>query len=185
MNRQREWLVVAAVAIAAGAAGYGYNASRSAPDTVASQDGVAAMNAMRLPDLTGKPQALDQWRGKVVVVNFWATWCAPCREEIPLFVRLQDKYRGQGLQFVGIAIDQPEKVRPYAAELGMNFPVLIGGIDGLNLARTLGNRAAVLPFTVIVGRDGKIASTAVGAAKEPQFEAGLQPLLSASPYNAR
>jgi hypothetical protein len=87
------------------------------------------------------------------------------------------------LQFVGIAIDQPEKVRPYAAELGMNFPILMGGVEGLNLARALGNTAGVLPFTVIVGRDGKIVSTEVGAAKEVKFEAALLPLLTRSSHN--
>ena len=181
MNRRREWLLIAAVAIAASAAGYAYNTWRSVPgQTVPSTEGAAAMSAVRLPDLDGKLQGLDQWAGKVLVVNFWATWCAPCREEIPLFVKLQNKYAAQGLQFVGVAIDQPEKVRPYAAELGMNFPILIGGVEGLDLARALGNRMSVLPFTVIVGRDGKIASREVGAAKEPQFETALQALLSAS-----
>jgi thiol-disulfide isomerase/thioredoxin len=183
VSRRREWLLIAAVAMVAGAAGFGYNAWRSVPEAGTSEAAAAAMSGVRLPDLDGKPQALDQWRGKVVVVNFWATWCAPCREEIPLFVRLQQKYGAQGLQFVGIAIDQPEKVRPYAAELGMNFPILMGGVEGLNLARALGNTAGVLPFTVIVGRDGKIVSTEVGAAKEVKFEAALLPLLTRSSHN--
>ena len=175
-RRAREWALIAFVALAAAAAGYGYHAWRQQAGD-ASTTGLAAMNAAKLPDLEGRPQSLDQWRGKVLVVNFWATWCAPCREEIPLLVKLQDKYGARGVQFVGIAIDQPDKVRPYAAELGMNFPILIGGLDAIELARGMGNRASVLPFTLIIGRDGKVAATEVGAVKEPKIDPLLASLL--------
>ena len=92
-------------------------------------------------------------------------------------MKLQKKYGAEGLQFVGVAIDQPEKVRPYAADLGMNFPVLMGGVDTIELTRSLGNRAGVLPFTIILGRDGRIAAREVGAAKEAPLEAQLLDLL--------
>jgi len=178
VTRRREWILIAGVALAAAAAGYAYNAWRTAPEAGArAEAGLAALHATRLPDLDGTPQPLAQWRGKVVVVNFWATWCAPCREEIPLFVKLQKKYGERGLQFVGIAVDQPDKVRPYAAELGMNFPVLIGGAGAIELTRALGNRAGVLPYTVIVDRDGKIRSKEVGVAKEAKLEPLLASLL--------
>jgi thiol-disulfide isomerase/thioredoxin len=174
VNR-REWLTVAAVAALASAAGFGYQQWR-----IAGAPGAAAGEALtnaRFADLQGETQSVEQWRGKVVVVNFWATWCAPCREEIPFFVKLQKKYGERGLQFVGIAIDQPSKVRPFAAEFGMNFPVLLGGAEAIELTRTLGNRAAVLPFTVIVSRDGRIAGTETGAVKEGRFESFLASLL--------
>lgn len=179
MTKAREWLLIGLVALAAAGAGYGYNLWRSGPDTraAASADGLGALMASRLPDLDNNPQSIAQWRGKVVVVNFWATWCAPCREEIPLFVRLQNKHRELGLQFVGIAIDHADQVRPYAAELGMNFPILIGGVDSIELARKLGNRAGVLPFTVILDREGKVVATEVGAAKEAKLEPLLKSLL--------
>jgi thiol-disulfide isomerase/thioredoxin len=179
VDRTRAWLLLGVVAIAAAAAGYAYQAWRSAaqPLSAARDESVAQLMATQLPDLENRPQSIGQWRGKVVVVNFWATWCAPCREEIPIFVRLQDKFRERGLQFVGIAIDRPDNVRPYAAELGMNFPVLIGGIDAIDLTRALGNRAAVLPYTVVVDREGRVAAVEVGAAKESKLSALLASLL--------
>jgi thiol-disulfide isomerase/thioredoxin len=176
MSRAREWVLIAAIASLAAAAGYTYNWWRTAPAGQA-QHGLAELTGARLPDLDGTPQSVSQWRGKVVVVNFWATWCAPCREEIPMLVRLQEKYAARGLQLVGIAIDQPDKVRPYAAEMRMNFPILIGSADGIELTRQLGNKAGVLPYSVVLGRDGKIASREVGALKEPRIEALLLSLL--------
>jgi thiol-disulfide isomerase/thioredoxin len=176
MSRLREWALIAAVAIAAAAAGYTYNLWRTAP-AAANREAVAIMMGAHFPDLTGERQALGQWAGKVLVVNFWATWCAPCREEIPVFVRMQAEHGRHGLQFVGIAIDQADKVRDFAAEFGMNFPVLIGGADAIELARALGNRAGVLPFTVIIGRDGALVSVKVGAIKEAQLAPVIGPLL--------
>jgi thiol-disulfide isomerase/thioredoxin len=173
----REWVPLVAVALTAAAAGIAYNIWRTAPDAHPGQ-GDSMIAEVRLADLDGTPQRLAQWRGKVLVVNFWATWCAPCREEIPLLIKLQAKYRERGLQLVGIAIDQPDKVRPYAKEMGMNFPILIGGVDAIDLTKALGNRAGVLPFTVVLGRDGKVASREVGIVKEARIEALLTPLLA-------
>ena len=180
MRAARQWVLIAVVGMAAAVAGYAYNAWRTAPDE-ASRSGLDALTAMRLPDLEGALQSIDQWRGRVVVVNFWATWCAPCREEIPIFVKLQDKYRDRGLQFVGIAVDQPEKVRPYAAEMGMNFPILIGGAGVLDVTRALGNRAGVLPYTVVLSRDGTVAARRIGVFPEDALERLLPGLLQARP----
>ena len=173
---RREWALTTAVALVAGGSGYAYNAWRTAAEAEARQ-AVAALEAAELPNLDGKAQALRQWRGKLVVLNFWATWCAPCREEIPVFIRLQDRYGDRGLQFVGIAIDHPSKVRPYAAELGMNFPILVGWMEAIELARKLGNRSGVLPFTLVLARDGTIAMTHIGALKEAQLEPLLTSML--------
>jgi thiol-disulfide isomerase/thioredoxin len=178
-KRGREWLVLAVVAMLAAAAGYGFNTWRTgaAAPAAAAPDGLAALMSTRLPDLDQRAQRLDQWHGKVVVVNFWATWCAPCREEIPLFVKLQKQYADRGLQFVGIAVDDAAKVKPFAAELGMNFPVLVGGAELIDLTRKLGNRAGVLPFTVVVSRTGKVVSTAVGTAHTAELESLLLSLM--------
>jgi len=176
MSRRGEWLLIALVALLAGAAGYGYNLWRTGPGS-AEAEAARTVLATRFPDLAGAPQPIEQWRGKVLVINFWATWCAPCREEIPVFVRMQEAHGAQGLQFVSIAIDQPDKVRDFAAELGMNFPVLIGALDAIELSRTLGNKAGVLPFTVVLGRDGQLVHTKVGAIKEAQLARIVTPLL--------
>ena len=90
--------------------------------------------------------AMNGPRGRVLVVNFWATWCAPCREEIPGFVRLQERYGPRGLQFVGIAFDQPDKVAEFGREFRVNYPLLLGGLDTMELLRDAGNRAGVLPY---------------------------------------
>ena len=174
MTRGRHILLAAAVAIAAAGAGYALNAWWRAD---LKSESAAAIMAVQLPDLDGKPRSIAQWRGRVLVINFWATWCTPCREEIPLFVKLQEKHRAAGLQFIGIAIDQGEKVRAFAQEFGMNYPVLLGGMDTVELSRRAGNRLGALPFTIIVDRSGGIASVELGIVKEAKLESLLRSLL--------
>jgi peroxiredoxin len=150
--------IATAVALAAGLY-FGSRLRGPAPDPSA---GASALLAITLPDASGKQESLGQWRGKVLVVNFWATWCTPCREEMPEFVATQRELGGRGLQFVGIAVDEPEKVRGFAEEIGLNYPALIGGYGAIELSRTLGNNAGALPFTVVVDRSGRIAHTQLG-----------------------
>ena len=144
------------------------------PDPEAAGQMVLAAKLMGLDD---KPQALEQWRGKVLVVNFWATWCAPCREEIPGFIKFQDQYGPRGVQFVGIAIDQKERVGPYARDIGINYPVLVGGLESMDFARQVGNRRSVLPFTLVLDRNGKVVTTEIGVLKLGKLESLLKPLL--------
>ena len=132
---------------------------------------VSRLMEASLPDMDGKSQALAQWRGKVLVVNFWATWCLPCLEEIPQFVRMQEKFGTQGLQFVGIAVDSVVKVREFAAKYQMNYPVLIGGIEAIELARTAGNEFGALPFTVVMDRNGGLIATELGGLSEGKLTA--------------
>lgn len=174
MIRARQIVLVAVVAIAAAAAGYAVSTWRLGLD---GDNAAEAIMSARLADLEGRPQPLSQWRGKVLVVNFWATWCTPCREEIPGFVRLQEKYRSRGVQFVGIAIDQPEKVQAFAREFGMNYPLLLGGIDMVDLSRQAGNRVGALPFTLVFDRHGHIVGRELGGLKEAKLDGIIQPLL--------
>jgi len=109
-----------------------------------------------LPDLEGTTRKLSEWNGKVLVVNFWATWCPPCRKETPAFVALQEQYGAQGLQFIGVAIDERDNVEAFADTYGVNYPMLLGDLDAINTSKQYGNRFGTLPYTVIVDRQGKI-----------------------------
>lgn len=130
-----------------------------------------------LDDLNGRRQALAQWRGQVVVLNFWAPWCPPCRKEIPGFIRLQQRYGPQGLQFVGVALDDPEPVREYVQATGINYPTLLGGMAAVMLGQAAGNPQGGLPYTLILDRQGKPVITLLGAVSEGRMEALIRPLL--------
>jgi thiol-disulfide isomerase/thioredoxin len=173
VTRRRQVVSVLVVAIAAAAAGYGTRLWHES----GSDRSAGALMAVRLADVEGRQQPLDQWRGKVLVVNFWATWCEPCREEIPAFVKLQEKYRARGLQFVGIAIDQRDKIQIFAQQFGINYPVLLGGIDAVEISRQSGNRVGALPFTVVLDRHGRIVGRELGKASEARLEGLFHSLL--------
>ena len=130
-----------------------------------------------LTDTKGNEQSLAQWKGRVLVVNFWATWCVPCREEMPEFVKAQRELGDRGVQFVGIAIDQPDKIDAFAAELHLNYPALGGGYGAIELSKAMGNRLGALPFTVVVDRAGRVAHTQLGPLKESNLRSILAQLL--------
>jgi len=165
--------VVAAIALAAG---LWFGQSDGLVDKKPVGQPATPLLGITLPDPDGKDQAIAQWKGKVLVVNFWATWCAPCREEMPMFMRVQAEQGAKGVQFVGIAVDNVEKVRDYAADLKLNYPTLIGGFGAMELSKTLGNSIMALPFTVIVDRSGKVAHTQLGPLKEDQLLSILRQL---------
>jgi len=173
------WIVICAtVGLFALAAGFYFGRDVNEPSTRdVVGNSAAPLLGISLPDTKGHEQPLAQWKGKVLVVNFWATWCVPCREEMPEFVRAQKEFGNQGLQFVGIAIDQPDKIDAFAAELGLNYPALVGGYGAIELSKVMGNRLGALPFTVIVNRAGTVAHTQLGPLKETQLQAILHQLL--------
>lgn len=178
MTPVRRALLMAGIGGVAAAAGYFVNAWRiGALGTAIDEDIAAAILGSTLHTLDGAPQTLAGLRGRVLVINYWATWCAPCREEIPLFVRLQQEYATKNVQFVGIAVDQVDKVRNFAKEFNINYPLLIAGIDAVELSRKAGNKAGVLPYTLILDRSGKIAASLVGGISEARMRAQLTPLL--------
>jgi thiol-disulfide isomerase/thioredoxin len=130
-------------------------------------------------DLNDKNRNIKEWDGKVILLNFWATWCPPCKKEIPDFIDLQNQYGAQGLQIIGIAIDDKEPAKDFAETIGMNYPVLVTGGDGVKLAQRYGNVAGVLPYTIIINRAGEISSTIRGElsmirAKELLGQNGIQ-----------
>lgn len=142
-----------------------------------SQQGAKAILEASLPDLKGDDQAVSQWLGKVMVVNFWATWCTPCREEIPEFIEAQEKYGNDGLIFIGIAIDQADKVKMFSQEFGINYPVLIGSFNTWSLLEAAGNRMSALPYTVVLNRSGEIVDTYLGRVNLKKLEKLIVPLL--------
>lgn len=138
------------------------------------QTHAAALWAMSLPDPSGKLQALDQWRGQVLVVNFWATWCAPCREEIPDFIAVRREYAANSVEMVGIAIDAAAPVAAYVRDMQMPYPVLIGQGEALALARELGNASGALPYTVVIDADGAIVLRHLGRLPRAKLQAALR-----------
>jgi len=174
-SRLIRWMLVATVGVLALAVGiyYGAENRKGEPESLAA----AALNGLALPDADGKEQRIDQWRGKVVVVNFWATWCAPCREEMPEFIKAQTEFGPKGLQFVGIAVDQADKVRQFETEIGLNYPTMVGGFGAMELSKTLGNNLMALPFTVVIDRKGGIAHTQLGMLKPDKLESIVRQLL--------
>ena len=169
-------LVLTAAGLAAAAAGFFLG-----PALTGGRDsrGSGALLEARLPDLAGRTRQLSEWRGRVLVCNFWATWCAPCREEIPLLLAARSKYAAKGVEIVGIAVDNAAKVGEFAKSLQVTYPILLSEADGLELMRKLGNSSGGLPYTVFLDRDGRVADRKLGALKEPDLEGILARLTHA------
>jgi len=169
--------------VAAGLATTTWIASQRGPAGATEQVGnpaevnITAVWAANLPDLAQQPQPLKQWLGKVTVLNFWAPWCPPCRKEIPGFIRLQERLGAQGLQIIGVALDEPDKVQAYVDEAGMDYPILLGGMQAVELGQAAGNRLGGLPYSVVFDRQGNAVATLVGAVDEARLESIVKPLL--------
>lgn len=123
-----------------------------------------------LPDLNGQLRNVSEWDGQVLVVNFWATWCPPCQKEMPAFVELQEKYGAQGLQFVGIALDEAGKVQDFIDTIGVDYPNLLGGDKAIKASEDYGNRLGALPYTAVVNREGIIVKTYRGEVSQKSLE---------------
>jgi len=131
----------------------------------------------KLPDLEGNMRDVNEWDGKVLVVNFWATWCPPCKREIPVFIELQERYATKGVQFVGIALDETDVVQDLVDTFGIEYPILLGGEAAIAASKAYGNRFGALPFTAVIDRTGHIVSTFRGELKKTVAETLLKRLL--------
>lgn len=143
-----------------------------APDTEA----VAKLLSETMPDASGKPQVLDQWKGKPLIVNFWATWCAPCVAEMPELSALQAELAPTKVQILGIGIDSAANIAEFATKYKITYPLYVGGMNASELARQLGNQAGGLPFTVIIGSDGRVRKTYLGRLKMQALKNDLKAL---------
>ncbi len=130
-----------------------------------------------LTDLQGRRRSVKEWDGKVLAINFWATWCPPCRREIPSFNALQREYGPRGVQFLGVAVDDPKAVRAFLQELPVAYPVLLGEKEAMEVAVRYGDEAGVLPFTAIVDRQGRIAFVRYGELSEALARQVIESLL--------
>lgn len=178
--KRRGALIIAttgAVAAALGIAANGWRTERAATASSATADLFAAAFA----DADGTVQPLAQWRGRPLIVNFWATWCAPCVEEMPELQKIRDEYRPQGVEVIGLGIDSAQKITAFRDKLGLTLPLLVAGAGGSDLYRTLGNTGGVLPFTVLIDADGRIRERRVGQVSSAQLRQWLGRLLPAGP----
>ncbi|MES2682723.1 MAG: TlpA disulfide reductase family protein [Pseudomonadota bacterium] len=169
----RQAALVAAIAFTAAAAGFWVARLMPQPEEVAGvsprkplglTEGLEGQPApaINLPDIDGKPRTLKDWPGKWLLVNFWATWCAPCMHEIPALIAAQTQYEKAGLQIVGVAMDDPEAVRTLMKEKGFNYPSLVGDEALQTVMEQFGNTLGALPYTVLIAPDGVIRYVELG-----------------------
>ena len=184
----KQWQVISimvVIALVAGSGGYLLQRQSDSGEKVASKPPVISIEEVKglpLPDLSlvdmeGTERQFSEWKGKVIAINFWATWCPPCRDEIPHFVELQTEYGVKGLQFIGIALHTAEEITDFVNEFNVNYPSLVGRDDVVKAARQLGNDIGALPYTVIVDRDGIIQFVRRGPLSMEEAERVITSLL--------
>jgi thiol-disulfide isomerase/thioredoxin len=141
-----------------------------------------ALPELRLPGLDGAEHGLSEWRGRVILLNFWATWCPPCRAEVPVLVDVQARLGARGLQVVSVGLDEERKVRNFVRTLGINYPVLLADPQrDTTLLPLWGDRQYVLPYSVIIAPDGSVHFTHQGPLDEEAVRVHVMPLLAPEP----
>ena len=168
---RRDALLIGAAGAVAAAAGAVAGAL-----ALQSRSGAAELLAARYPDMDGRVRRLLDWRGSVLLCNFWATWCAPCREEVPILVAAKQQWASRGFEVVGIGIDSADKIREFSKTYRVNYPVLVADGSALELLRKLGNQAGGLPYSVILDRTGSITQRHLGPLKASDLSRVLESL---------
>jgi thiol-disulfide isomerase/thioredoxin len=138
------------------------------------------MNA-NFTNINGQQQSLKQWQGNIIMLNFWATWCPPCREEMPELSAMQDQYQQQNLVILGLSVDDLDTTKTYMKTAPVSYPILSGDMTAMNLAETLGNNRGILPYTVIIDANGNVVKTFFGRVNQQLLEKTITPLLQFSP----
>jgi len=167
--QRREVLVLGAAGAAALVAGGIVGAL-----LIQSASGAGKLLSASFNDLSGRPRRLNEWQGRVVLFNFWATWCAPCREEMPVLDAAAQKY---GFSAVGIGIDSAAKIREFAANYRIRYEMLVAGAEAIQLMKDLGNGPGGLPFSLVLDRRGRLAHRKLGPLAGPELEGIVTPLL--------
>ncbi len=181
MSRALRYAAIGIVAAVAAAAGYLTRQATTpagAPIAAPSQAGADALLKVTLPDLDGAPQTLEQWRGKVMVVNFWATWCPPCLKEIPDFASVSEQFAAEPVQFVGIGIDNPARIAEFQREHKVPYPLLLGSTETLALAADIAGASQAMPLTYIFDRSGAVHRIKLGVLNRDELEGTIRALLA-------
>jgi len=161
MPVKRALLPLLAAALLSCAAGI-YLGTRHHGSEMARQAEAAPLFAQRLPDADGKLHALSQWQGKPLIVNFWATWCGPCVQEMPELSALRPELAAKGIAIIGIGVDSAENIRNFADKYKITYPLYVAGMAGVDLSRRFGNDNGGLPYTVLFDRHGAVVKTYLG-----------------------
>ena len=176
---------IIAVAFVAAGAWYGVHkqppAAGPVTTTVAPTGGLAhtpvtELYAQSMNDASGANHSLSRWKGKPLVVNFWAPWCAPCVQEMPELDQLAVASAAKNINVIGIGIDSPANIAEFATRLKISYPLYVAGMSGTELARQFGNTAGGLPYTVLIGADGQVKKTYLGKLKFDELKADLAKL---------
>ncbi|MDW2982925.1 TlpA disulfide reductase family protein [Rhodanobacter sp. KK11] len=174
MAGRGNWVILGLAVLAAALGGYTQHRQQVAdtPSGLLGQE----LPPLVLPDLDGRPHRLDDYRGHRVLLNFWASWCAPCLQEMPALAEAQAKFGEHGAIVVGIAMDEPVHVRSFLAAHPVNYPILIGEMGPPSTSLTLGNARQVLPYSVLIGADGRILATHTGPLSSARLAQWLTPV---------
>jgi len=167
---RREAVAAVLVCVVAAAAGFG---SYRWWQARAGAEAAAVRPDLQFAGLDGQTHRLSEWDGKLVLLNFWATWCTPCLKEIPLLVETQQRHGPRGLQIIGIAMDDAEPVRRFAERLHMNYPILVGQAEIAAAMDQLGDELGAFPFSVLIAPDGRILDRASGDLSREELAAWL------------
>ena len=175
MNR-RQWIMIGGISLLALLAGV-FSSQWISQTGLASDPSIKAFfaNPWQTPD--GKPANSQNWRGNVLVVNFWASWCPPCVEEMPALDKIAQEYAPKNVLIVGIGIDSPSNIREFLQKTPISYPIVLGGIEGSNLSKQMGNTQGALPYTVVINSKGKSIYTKLGKISEEELKKAINSAL--------
>jgi len=175
MLSRSNWLILGLAIVAAATGGYVEHRSQQPPPMDSALIG-QPLPALALPDLEGKLHPLSDYRGQRVLLNFWASWCGPCLEEMPALNQAQEKFGDHAPIVIGIAMDEPARIRTFLAAHAVNYPILLGQLSPPSTSLKLGNSREILPYSVLIDADGSILATHAGSLSASQLKQWLGPM---------